>query len=70
MLHRKRSNRTPGAVHVMIRGERDWEFLVLDSAGVIQEQGELPLCQRCHAEAPDSVFGAAVSESAPPQGSE
>jgi hypothetical protein len=64
MLHRKRSNRTPGPVHVMVRGERDWAFLVLDPAGAIQERGELPLCQRCHAEAvSDSVFGAPLPES-------
>lgn len=67
MLHRKRSNRMPGPVHVMIRGRRDWEYLLLDSSGVIQERGQLPLCQRCHSEAvSDSVFGAPVPSSPPP----
>jgi hypothetical protein len=49
----------------MQRGERDWEYLVLDVEGAIVERGELPLCQRCHSEAPDSVFGAAIPQAEP-----
>ena len=61
MLHRKRSNRTPGPVHVMVRGQRDWDYLLLDARGVVEQRGQLQLCQRCHGEAvSDSVFGAPV----------
>lgn len=64
MLHRKRSNRTPGPVHVMVRGQRDWDYLVLDAQGAVEQRGQLPLCQRCHSEAvSDSVFGAPVPSS-------
>ena len=37
----------------------DWEYLVVDPEGRIEERGRLPLCRRCHAEAPhDHLFGA------------
>jgi hypothetical protein len=36
----------------------DWEYLVVDSAGRIEQRGRLPLCARCHADAPhDHLFG-------------
>ncbi|MEO5725709.1 MAG: hypothetical protein ABI134_34880 [Byssovorax sp.] len=36
----------------------DWEYLVLDSTGRIEQRGRLPLCARCHADAPhDHLFG-------------
>jgi hypothetical protein len=36
----------------------DWEYLVLGASGRVEERGKLPLCARCHAEAPhDHVFG-------------
>jgi hypothetical protein len=36
----------------------DWEYLVLDAAGRIEQRGRLPLCARCHADAPhDHLFG-------------
>ena len=36
----------------------DWEYLVLTPAGEATHRGRLPLCKRCHAEAPrDHVFG-------------
>ena len=36
----------------------DWEYLVLDAAGQLQQRGRLPLCARCHADAPhDHLFG-------------
>ncbi len=36
----------------------DWEYLVVDPGGAVEERGVLPLCARCHAEAPhDRLFG-------------
>jgi hypothetical protein len=36
----------------------DWEYLVLDAAGHIEQRGRLSLCARCHADAPhDHLFG-------------
>ena len=36
----------------------DWEYLVLDATGRIEQRGRLPLCARCHADAPhDHLFG-------------
>lgn len=36
----------------------DWEYLVVTPAGEATQRGRLPLCQRCHAEAPhDHLFG-------------
>ena len=36
----------------------DWEYLILTPAGEATWRGRLPLCRRCHAEAPnDHVFG-------------
>jgi hypothetical protein len=36
----------------------DWEYLVVDSTGRIEQRGRLPLCARCHADAPhDHLFG-------------
>lgn len=36
----------------------DWEYLVLDAAGHMEQRGRLPLCARCHADAPhDHLFG-------------
>jgi hypothetical protein len=36
----------------------DWEFVVLDAAGRLEDRGKLALCARCHAEATaDWVFG-------------
>jgi len=35
-----------------------WAYLVVEPNGRIQQQGVLPLCERCHTEAPhDHVFG-------------
>jgi hypothetical protein len=37
----------------------DWEYLVVTADGRIEERGRLPLCGRCHADAPhDHLFGA------------
>jgi hypothetical protein len=36
----------------------DWEYLVLDAAGRLEQRGRLPACARCHADAPhDHLFG-------------
>ena len=36
----------------------DWEYLVLDAEGRLEDRGKLALCARCHAEAnADWVFG-------------
>ncbi len=36
----------------------DWEYLVLAPTGEIEQRGRLPLCARCHADAPhDHLFG-------------
>jgi hypothetical protein len=36
----------------------DWEYLVLDATGRIEQRGRLALCARCHADAPhDHLFG-------------
>jgi hypothetical protein len=36
----------------------DWEYLVVHPDGIIEDRGKLPLCVRCHAEAPqDHLFG-------------
>lgn len=38
----------------------DWEYLIAEPDGLISERGHLPLCARCHAEAPhDHLFGPA-----------
>lgn len=37
-----------------------WEFFVIGSNGVVAARGRMPLCARCHAEAPhDHLFGRA-----------
>lgn len=38
----------------------DWEYLIIEPGGLVNERGRLPLCARCHAEAPhDHLFGPA-----------
>lgn len=64
MLHRSRATRKPGPIHAMQRGKTSWEYLRLSPDGAIEARGALPLCRRCHAEAPsDSVFGPSRSRS-------
>ncbi|APR87436.1 hypothetical protein A7982_12785 [Minicystis rosea] len=58
---------SPVAYFVMVKrppgfdpGGNDWEYLVVTPGGSIEQRGPLPLCARCHAEAPhDRLFGAA-----------
>jgi len=55
----------PAAYFVMVKrapgydpAGGDWEYLVLGAAGRVEDRGKLPLCARCHAEAPhDRLFG-------------
>jgi hypothetical protein len=36
----------------------DWEYLIVEPGGSIVRRGKLPLCARCHAEAPHNfIFG-------------
>lgn len=57
---------TPSAYFVMVKrapgfdpAGNDWEYLVVAPNGQIEQRGALPLCARCHAEAPhDRLFGA------------
>jgi hypothetical protein len=40
----------------------DWEYAIVDAEGHIQNRGVLPLCARCHADAPtDHLFGPRLS---------
>lgn len=40
----------------------DWEYLIVDTDGRVQSRGVLPLCARCHADAPhDHLFGPRLS---------
>jgi hypothetical protein len=63
--HSEKDSRAPGPIFVMAKHEPgffapggDWEYLVADSDGWIEDRGPLPACARCHAEAvTDWVFG-------------
>ena len=36
----------------------DWEYLIVEPSGSIVRRGKIPLCARCHAEAPHNfIFG-------------
>jgi hypothetical protein len=53
----------PGAPPLPAAGSSaiDWEFLVLDPDGTVQQRGSLDACARCHAEAPHGgLFGRAL----------
>jgi hypothetical protein len=55
----------PGPIFAMAKRDlgffpegSDWEYVVIDAAGRLEERGKLPLCARCHAEGnADAVFG-------------
>jgi len=57
----------PAAYFVMVKrapgfdaAGGDWEYLIIAPSGKIEQRGILPLCARCHAEAPhDRLFGGA-----------
>jgi hypothetical protein len=63
--HSEKDARAPGPLFVMAKREPgffpsggDWEYLVADSDGWVEDRGPLVACARCHAEAnADWVFG-------------
>jgi hypothetical protein len=63
--HNKKDSGAAGPIFVMVKREPgffqaggDWEYIVTDSDGWIEDRGPLTLCARCHAEAvADWVFG-------------
>jgi hypothetical protein len=48
-----------GPIYAMEKDDSGgWRYLVVSPSGLIEEQGALPLCVRCHAEGvSDSLFG-------------
>jgi hypothetical protein len=49
----------------------DWEYVVLDPAGNVEQRGILPLCARCHGDAPsDHLFGPRMSSRRKASGTE
>jgi hypothetical protein len=63
--HAEKDTGAPGPVFAMVKHEAgffreggDWEYVVTDPEGRIEDRGPLPTCARCHAEgAADWVFG-------------
>ena len=63
--HASTASASPGPIFVMTKRDPsfypeggDWEYLVLDAGGHLEDGGKLALCARCHAEAnADWVFG-------------
>jgi hypothetical protein len=63
--HSRKDSGSPGPIFVMVKRETgffqaggDWEYIVTDSDGWIEDRGPLTVCARCHAEAvADWVFG-------------
>jgi hypothetical protein len=63
--HTENAGGAPGPVFFMIKREPgffaqggDWEYVVTDPEGWLEDRGPLPLCARCHAEGnADWVFG-------------
>ena len=63
--HASTSSSAPGPTFVMTKRDSgfypeggDWEYLVLDAEGRLEDRGKLALCARCHAEGnADWVFG-------------
>jgi len=66
--HREKGSGAPGPLFVMVKREvgffpqgGDWEYLVADAEGWLEDRGPLVTCARCHAEATaDWVFGLPV----------
>jgi hypothetical protein len=51
-----------GPIYVMEKVGADWTFSVVSPGGTTERRGEIELCRRCHAEAPqDFVFGLPAS---------
>jgi hypothetical protein len=63
--HALTSTSAPGPTFAMTKREPgfypeggDWEYIVLDAEGRLEDRGKLAFCARCHAEGnTDSVFG-------------
>jgi hypothetical protein len=63
--HSEKDSHAPGPIFVMTKRAPgffpqggDWEYLVADADGWVEDRGPLPTCGRCHAEAgADWVFG-------------
>lgn len=63
-MHRDPGSGSPGPIFAMLKRDAgffpeggDWEYVVTDSEGWIEDRGALPFCARCHAEAKaDWVF--------------
>jgi hypothetical protein len=63
--HALTSSAAPGPIFAMAKRDAgffpeggDWEYVVLDAEGHLEDRGRLTLCARCHAEAnADWVFG-------------
>ena len=66
-FHRRRVTGEAGSIYAMSKRDSGaWDYVVAEPDGAIIARGDLPLCARCHAEAPaDSVFGARVAAVAP-----
>jgi hypothetical protein len=59
-FNQRRGGGEAGSVYAMTKlATGEWDYVVARPDGVIEARGALPLCARCHAEAPaDSLFGA------------
>lgn len=65
----KDSEGKPAPTYAMVKRDAgfdvqggDWEYLVLDAQGRVEQRGAIPLCARCHADAPvDHLFGPRVA---------
>jgi hypothetical protein len=63
--HASTKDAGPATIFAMVKRDAgffpqggDWEYVVLDAAGRLEERGKLAPCARCHAEAnADWVFG-------------
>ncbi len=57
-LYRPGSTELEAYFAMQRRPDGAWEYLIVTPTGEIDQRGRLPLCERCHAEAPhDHVFG-------------
>ena len=58
-FHERTEPREAGSVYAMTKTANGrWSYVVARADGVIEAEGVLPLCARCHAEAPaDYLFG-------------
>ncbi len=57
-FHRREADGALGSIFVMTRSAvGKFRFMVVDPEGRLSEDGPLPLCARCHAEASRQLFG-------------